>query len=119
MIGFALKALGFLRSPLGLVLVGGLAALLFTSYVYNKGYEAASLECQAGALKTEIDILKRDIQVAQEAEQEAERLANETAARAIEMEERVRAYEEELASRPDGACVLSDADLERLWGIGS
>lgn len=102
----------------GYVLAGGLAlAVAGAGAAYLKGRADANGKCRAAELQAHIDVLERDIDAARNAFEIERRLSEARAAEADALERKVADYEQDLAARPDGRCILDDRDVRALDGL--
>ncbi|MGD9766599.1 MAG: hypothetical protein AB7U62_03065 [Pseudolabrys sp.] len=95
----------------GLIVAAG-AALVYG--IDQGGYNRAMRKCDAAALREQLKAKDADLKAANKTAAAAAAAAAESDARARESEERVNDYAEQLKSRPNGACALTDDDLRIL-----
>src|SRR5690606_13093448 len=93
----------------------GLIAATIYGVGWTRGYQRADSACEAAALRSRIEAMEADMRIAKDAEKLAQQYAAELGEQAKALEERVKDYEHELATRADaGACRLTPADIQRL-----
>lgn len=98
--------------------LGAVIALGLILGAYWKGYSAASARCHDAELRAIIATQARDLKAWESADAAAKDEAARLAAELIELQQMVTDYEKELLLKPAPACTLSDADADRLRGIG-
>jgi len=81
---------------------------------YLKGYVAARDACQDSALKAQIAAMQRDMDAFKAASEVEAILQAEIEAERNQLERRLSDYERELATRPDGRCILDERDIDGL-----
>ncbi len=110
--------IAFLTSRLGIAAVAAVAALVVWLYVSGLRSDVARLELERAAAEAKAASLERDLAAGHAAETAANEIIRDLSARSHALDDKVRAYEKELETRPDGRCALSDRDVEWLRDIG-
>lgn len=102
----------------GYILAGGMAlAVAGAGAGYLKGRADANGNCRAAELQAVIDVLERDLAASRNAFEIEKRLNQKRVADAEALEKKVTDYEQDLAGRPDGRCILTDGDVRALGGL--
>lgn len=107
---------GFAATPLGRTLAAAAGGLAVLMVVYGLGYRSAAEKCEAAALRQQVEQLRYEIVILRDAEALAERQAKAASFREATLNQRIDDYEAQLATDAgaDGACLLTDADVDRL-----
>ena len=114
MIRWLLAAVGLPAWTIYAVAALALSGALGGAYI--KGRLDSSALCREAELRAEIVSLKRDISMQQAADMVEGRLMDDLARKSEEDQQRIEAYEKELASRPDARCSLTPDDVDRVRG---
>lgn len=108
-----------LRSPVTLILLGLLAAAIWTAAVWNMATDRARSACEADALRSRIAVLEREVESAAASARTARAFADENEAAAAEMKRERDDYAAQLAKRPaPAACAFDGDDVRRLMRNG-
>ena len=82
-----------------------------------RGRLSGASACDAAALRTELSAARRALAISQSAALDAERRAAALAMEDSANADQIRAYQAELAKRPDAARALTGDDVRRLRNI--
>jgi hypothetical protein len=104
----------FLSLLVNRYVIAGVVAVGLLAGAYLKGYMAARDACQDSSLKAQIAAMQRDIDAFKAASEIEAMLQAEIEAERNQLERRLSDYERELASRPDGRCILDERDVDGL-----
>ena len=110
--------IAFLLSRTGILAVAAGGFMLLALYAWGLQQANGRLELEAAAAKTREDSLKRDVTASEAAEVRSNEIIRGLSAEAAHLDQKVRDYADELATRPAGGCALSERDVERLLSIG-
>jgi hypothetical protein len=110
--------IAFLTSRLGIAACAAGALLLVGIYAWGLRQENGKLELEKAAVEAHAESLQRDIDAAKDAAAKSGEIIRGLSASASAADAKVREYERDLESRPNGDCALTDADVGRLRDIG-
>jgi hypothetical protein len=109
--------IAFLTSRLGILSCAGGALLLVALYAWGLQERNGRLELEKAAADIRTASLQRDVDAAKSAEVKANEIIRGLAAESAALDTKVKDYENELETRPDSRCGLTDADVRRLRDI--
>lgn len=108
----------FFSTPLGIAVGIALLCLLCLFIGDLNGSRREIAQCKANDLKAQLAAARRDNAIQKAAAASADQIALDLRAYSAQLETKVQAYADDLAKRPpNGACVSTDADIQRLRGL--
>lgn len=112
--GVLAELFGFFKTPIGQIAAAMIGLLIFAAVVDSRARRSEAAKCEAQSLRAELAKQSLELSVAKATAEFAQRERVRLSGEITELNRRADAYEQELAKRPDPACRIRPADLNRL-----
>lgn len=108
------SVLAFLFSPLGKVVLLGLAIMSAVAFIDRRATYRERGRCEAAVIQAKLDAARKDLEISQKTEAAAVEASSRIQNEAETAKRKLADYEQALKARGNSACNLTDDDLRWL-----